>query len=58
MQAGGLKAQGITCRRGDRFLFGGLDLRLEPGELSTFEKERAAELLAQKYAHPDWTNRV
>ena len=32
MQAGGLKAQGITCRRGDRFLFGGLDLRLEPGD--------------------------
>ena len=32
MQAGGLIAKGITCRRGDRFLFGGLDLRLEPGE--------------------------
>ncbi len=31
MQAGGLTAKGITCRRGDRFLFGGLDLALEPG---------------------------
>lgn len=31
MQAGGLTAQQITCRRGDRFLFGGLDLRVGPG---------------------------
>jgi len=35
-----------------------LNLRLEPGELSDSESERAAELLAQKYAHPLWTNRV
>jgi lipoate-protein ligase A len=35
-----------------------LNLQLEPGELSPFEKERAAQLLAQKYAHPAWTNRV
>ena len=31
MQAGALTAKGIACRRGDRMLFAGLDLRLEPG---------------------------
>lgn len=32
MQAGGLTAREIFCRRGDRILFGSLDLRLEAGE--------------------------
>ena len=32
MQAGGLTATGIACRRGDRILFAGLDLRLEAGD--------------------------
>ena len=31
MQAGALTAQKIACRRGDRILFAGLDLRLEAG---------------------------
>jgi heme exporter protein A len=31
MQAGALIANGIACRRGDRILFAGLDLRLEAG---------------------------
>jgi len=31
MQAGALTAKGIACRRGDRLLFAGLDLRLEAG---------------------------
>ena len=31
MQGAALTASAITCRRGDRLLFGGLDLRLEPG---------------------------
>ncbi len=35
-----------------------LNLHLEPGELSSFEQECAEELLAQKYASPEWTNRV
>ncbi len=32
MQASSLSARNLTCRRGDRLLFGGLDLRLEAGE--------------------------
>ena len=32
MQAGGLTATELFCRRGDRFLFGGLSLRLAAGE--------------------------
>ena len=31
MQGAALTASAITCRRGDRLLFAGLDLRLEPG---------------------------
>lgn len=32
MEANGLTAQGLFCRRGDRLLFGSLDLGLERGE--------------------------
>lgn len=32
MQAGALIANGIACRRGDRILFAGLDLRLDGGD--------------------------
>ncbi|MEO7247780.1 MAG: heme ABC exporter ATP-binding protein CcmA [Novosphingobium sp.] len=32
MQASGLTARELTCRRGDRLLFGGLNLRLGAGE--------------------------
>ena len=32
MQAGGLKAECLFCRRGERLLFGSLDLRVEAGE--------------------------
>lgn len=32
MQASGLTAQNLFCRRGDRLLFGSLDLRLHAGE--------------------------
>ncbi len=32
MQASALTARDVSCRRGDRLLFGHLDLRLEPGE--------------------------
>ena len=31
MQAGGLKAESLFCRRGERLLFGSLDLRVEAG---------------------------
>ncbi|MFM5916127.1 MAG: heme ABC exporter ATP-binding protein CcmA [Novosphingobium sp.] len=31
MQVGGLTANGIACRRGDRILFAGLNLEIEPG---------------------------
>jgi len=34
-----------------------LDLKLEPGELTPAEKERAEELLQKKYDHPVWTER-
>ena len=39
MQAAGLIANGITCRRGDRLLFGRLDLRLEPGDAVEYGQE-------------------
>jgi len=35
-----------------------LDLKLEAGELSASESERAEELVREKYAHPDWTERI
>ena len=35
-----------------------LGLRLEEGELSESELERADELVAEKYAHPSWTERL
>jgi lipoate-protein ligase A len=35
-----------------------LGLHFEQAELSDAEARRAAELVAQKYAHPDWMQRV
>lgn len=35
-----------------------LGLKLEVGELSQSEVERAEELLKEKYAHPSWTERI
>ena len=35
-----------------------LDLRLEAGELTKSELERAEELVNEKYAHPAWTERI
>jgi lipoate-protein ligase A len=35
-----------------------LSLNFERGNLSESEHERAEELIREKYAHPDWTNRV
>jgi lipoyl(octanoyl) transferase len=35
-----------------------LNLELESGELSPVEKRRADELVLEKYAHPEWTERV
>jgi len=37
---------------------GALNLRLVRANLTVEEQHRAAELVAQKYAHPSWTNRV
>ena len=35
-----------------------LDLKLEPGELTPTEITRAEELIKEKYAHPNWTERI
>ncbi len=35
-----------------------LNLDLAPGKLTGKEKERAQELLKEKYAHPSWTERI
>ena len=35
-----------------------LNLTLVPGSLSPQEEARAAELMAEKYAHPSWTERI
>ena len=35
-----------------------LDLHLEPGTLTESESKRTDELVAEKYAHPSWTERV
>ena len=35
-----------------------LGLRLEPGDLSQSEQQRAGELVEKKYGHPDWIMRV
>jgi lipoate-protein ligase A len=35
-----------------------LGLELEMGELSESELSRAEELVAEKYAHPSWTERI
>jgi len=35
-----------------------LNLDLQPGEPQTGELNRAGELVAQKYNHPDWTNHL
>jgi lipoate-protein ligase A len=35
-----------------------LGLHFEEGELSPSERQRAAELVEKKYAHPDWMKRV
>ncbi|MBI2758886.1 MAG: lipoate--protein ligase family protein [Chloroflexi bacterium] len=35
-----------------------LGLHLEAGELSASEQARADELVREKYAHPDWTERI
>lgn len=35
-----------------------LGLTLETGELSASEESRADELVREKYAHPDWTERI
>jgi lipoate-protein ligase A len=35
-----------------------LGLRLEPGDLSQSEQQRARELVEKKYGHPDWIMRV
>ena len=35
-----------------------LNLQLQPGELSPTEKQRADELMEEKYAHPSWTERI
>jgi lipoyl(octanoyl) transferase len=35
-----------------------LDIKLAPGELTPLEKERAAELVKNKYDHPAWTERT
>lgn len=35
----------------------GLDILLQPGELTPVEKARAEELVQTKYDHPDWTER-
>lgn len=34
-----------------------LDLNLEIGEISEGEKQRAQQLVVEKYAHPDWTGK-
>lgn len=36
----------------------GLNLELEPGELTPGEHRRAEELVLEKYTHPGWTERV
>jgi lipoate-protein ligase A len=35
-----------------------LNLEFEPGEMTPWERRRAQELVEQKYAHPQWTERV
>ena len=35
-----------------------LGIRLMPKDLSESERSRASELIQQKYAHPDWTERI
>lgn len=35
-----------------------LNLRLHPGELSSFERTRAERIMAEKYAHPQWNARL
>lgn len=35
-----------------------LNLDLEPGELTDTEKQRAQQLVIEKYAHPSWTERI
>lgn len=34
-----------------------LDLELIPGDVSDWEWQRAEQLVSEKYAHPDWTNK-
>ena len=36
----------------------GLGIRLEMGELTESELDRAEELVSEKYAHPSWTERI
>jgi lipoyl(octanoyl) transferase len=35
-----------------------LNLHLQPGKLTTTERQRAQSLMAEKYAHPSWTERI